>query len=670
MRIAFKALNRPPGPLATIGDAFRRQNDFSLSSDEAGGWSPWSFWFPPDDDPDVFPGADSLWEADPVLPSIVTLIRRLIAWIEAAAGRHESLALPVAPNSSFAPQPPAHLHAFVAHATGRTQPASAAEILPAARRAAEMLEGGEASAWDLNWPDVAQLLRVSLGLELIAYQTTKGQLGERDEAKAIEAVIVGTLIAIGAIDNGCIDHGFHTIDGFELRDFLLQGSPDLLKAPIKALLAETVLLRALYDYCFAYESGDRTKPSLSACSAVQALLRLGLTYKGAFFFKATAGFGDTIFTPIYQVLKSRGVNFQFFHKVTDLLPSADGSSIETIVVEQQAALKPGLTEYQPLVPVNGIDCWPSAPDWRQLTNGEKLKNDGVDFEAYYSPQPPPAGKPLQLKQGQDFDKIVLGISVGALKTICKALVDQRKDWADMIAKLATVRTEALQFWVDCKVEDLGGPFVAPPAQPETLGPITTGYVPPLDTYSDMSQLLPAEDWPSPGPLSVAYFCGAMADAAAPNDAKLATEKAKSDGLAWTTKQLQALWTKSGKGADFDWNLLHVARPATGEARFDQQYWRANISPSERYVLSLPNTLQHRLEPGKSGYSNLFLTGDWPKAPEVNAGAVEVAVMCGLSAASALSGVKIPIVYANTLYGPMAQANPRTDMRKKTSGSAE
>ena len=35
MRIAFKALNRPPGdPLATIGDAFKRQNQFFLTSDE------------------------------------------------------------------------------------------------------------------------------------------------------------------------------------------------------------------------------------------------------------------------------------------------------------------------------------------------------------------------------------------------------------------------------------------------------------------------------------------------------------------------------------------------------------------------------------------------------------------------------------------------------------
>jgi hypothetical protein len=152
---------------------------------------------------------------------------------------------------------------------------------------------------------------------------------------------------------------------------------------------------------------------------------------------------------------------------------------------------------------------------------------------------------------------------------------------------------------------------------------------------------------------VAYFCGVMADSAAPNDAKLATKRAKQDGLTWTMSQLQGLWSNAGTGANFQWDWLHVRHPASGQDRFDQQFWRANISPSERYVLSLPGTLQHRLEPGKSGYANLFLAGDWTKVPEVNVGAVEVAAMSGLAAASALSGINIPIAYAHTLYGPLA-----------------
>jgi len=61
------------------------------------------------------------------------------------------------------------------------------------------------------------------------------------------------------------------------------------------------------------------------------------------------------------------------------------------------------------------------------------------------------------------------------------------------------------------------------------------------------------------------------------------------------------------------------------------------------VQSLPGTLQYRMESGKSGYANLFLAGDWTRVPEINAGCVEVAAMAGLAAASAASGVTIPIV---------------------------
>jgi uncharacterized protein with NAD-binding domain and iron-sulfur cluster len=652
MRLVFKALNRPPGdPLATIGDAFKRQNQFFLTSDETDAWLPWSFWFPPDEDPNSFPGADGLWANDPVMPSIDTLIRRMIAWIERVLGQHPGLASPAGPQGAGVPRIsdlPPHLQSLIASVATAAPVAGAEVFLHAARRAAELLEHGDRAVPELSWADVAKLLRYALYFVLAGYAVSQGS----PDRKMFEAGLVGILIAIGAIDNDCIDKGFHTLDALDFRDFLLQSSPAPLQDIIQPILSSTVALRALYDYCFAYQAGDRTKPRLSACTAIQSLLRLGLTYKGAFFFKATAGFGDTIFTPIYQLLKSRGVTFRFFHNVKALLPSADGSRIETILIEQQAELGPGVPEYDPLgQPVAGIYSWPNAPLWNQILDGEKLGADGFNFEDYYSPQPLSAGI-LRLQQGHDFDQVILGIPVGALGTICELLVDQRQDWADMVSKLGTVRTQALQLWVDRAVQDLGGPFVAPQIPPEALGPIATGYTAPLDTYSDMSQLLPAEHWPNPQPLSVAYFCGAMADDAAPNDNRLATEKARQDGLAWTTSQLQGLWSSAGTGADFQWNLLHVVQPATGQQRFNQQFWRANISPCERYVLSLPNTLQYRLEPGNSGYANLFLAGDWTKGLEVNVGAVEVAAMSGLGAASALSGVKIPIVYANTLYGPL------------------
>ena len=118
------------------------------------------------------------------------------------------------------------------------------------------------------------------------------------------------------------------------------------------------------------------------------------------------------------------MTFCFFHSVTDLVPSADGATIETILIDQQCALAPGGEEYDPLLPVKGIDCWPSSPRWEQILNGPEFAAEGVNFEEYYSPQPPPAAK-LRLERGQNFDQVILGIPIGALATICKGLVDQK-----------------------------------------------------------------------------------------------------------------------------------------------------------------------------------------------------------------------------------------------------
>lgn len=658
MRLALKALDRPPShPLATIGDAFKRQNQFILTSDAHDAWAAWPFWFAPDENQNTFPGADSLWDQDPVVPPIETLIYRMIKWIENWVGTHGAgpghgaAAATMVPVTDLSHQ----LRPRVASVADHVPTAGATVLLEQARQNAELAKDTPSS--EVNWKKVADDLRGAVVVLFCGYLYFQDKPDKLVEKRVCELGVVATLLVIGAIDNDCINKGFHTLDPFDFRDFLLQAAPPLLRKGdngIGAFLQKTVLMRAFYDYCFAYEKGERDQGRLSACSAVQSLLRLGITYKGAFFFKATAGFGDTIFTPIYQLLKKRGVKFRFFHNVKALLPGADGKTIETIVIEQQAGLAPGVMEYDPLgPPVAGIESWPNAPLWPQLLDGEKLAAAGVNFEDYYGPQPPAAGT-LRLQRGQDFDQIVLGIPVGALGTICKALVDQRQDWSDMVSKLATVRTQALQLWSDCAVAELTGTFMGPHSTPETLGPIETGFAPPFDTYSDMSQLLPAEDWPKPGPLSVAYFCGVMADDAAPDNPKLATIQAGKDGLAWMTSQLHSLWSNAGQGGDFDWNLLHAAHPAAGLARYEQQFWRANISPGERYVLSLPGTLQYRLEPGKSGYANLFLAGDWTKVPDCNVGAVEVATMSGLAAASALSGVKIPIVCASTLYGPLVK----------------
>jgi uncharacterized protein with NAD-binding domain and iron-sulfur cluster len=72
----------------------------------------------------------------------------------------------------------------------------------------------------------------------------------------------------------------------------------------------------------------------------------------------------------------------------------------------------------------------------------------------------------------------------------------------------------------------------------------------------------------------------------------------------------------------------------GPDRLKAQYLRANVEPSERYVLSVPGSGEHRIAPDDTGFSNLYAVGDWT-ACVIDAGCVEAAVISGILAANAI-----------------------------------
>ena len=80
--------------------------------------------------------------------------------------------------------------------------------------------------------------------------------------------------------------------------------------------------------------------------------------------------------------------------------------------------------------------------------------------------------------------------------------------------------------------------------------------------------------------------------------------------------------------------LHDPSGGSGPDRLDAQYLRANIDPSERYVLALPGTTRYRLAADGSGYDNLVLAGDWTRT-DWNVGCIEAAVQSGINAAAAI-----------------------------------
>jgi uncharacterized protein with NAD-binding domain and iron-sulfur cluster len=411
--------------------------------------------------------------------------------------------------------------------------------------------------------------------------------------------------------------GFAQVNGEELTTWLARHGAE------PSTLAESPILRAFYQLCFAYEDGDRDKPTLAAGKALQAMLRMCLGYRGSIMWKMQAGMGDAIFAPMYEALRARGVRFEFFHEVTDIGLSDDGRLVERLAIRQQA-LPHG--EYRPLIAdPGGLASWPHEPLWEQLADGHVLRETRVAFEAGQSA---PGAAELELRVGEDFDDVVLAMSIGSLEPVSGDLRAKHPRFADMLDHAMTVSTQALQVWMTADREGLG-------FRPE--GMVSGAYVEPLDTLCDMSHLLPREAWPAGTDVrSIAYFCGTMREIEGETQEQ-ADARARAAGLEHLRRNATVLWpgAKTADGS-YDWSLLFDPEDREGEARLGAQYWRANIFGSERYVLTPPGSVEFRLRPSESGASNLALAGDWTRNG-VCGGSVEAAVTSGKLAAKFLSG---------------------------------
>lgn len=428
---------------------------------------------------------------------------------------------------------------------------------------------------------------------------------------------LGMAIARGMLTDIIPDevNGFDKIDQLDFREWLK-------KYDASDIAVWSAVTKALYDLVFGYENGDPEKPNFGAGAALLSTLRIGLDYKGSIFWKMNFGMGDTIFTPFYEALSKRGVKFEFFSQVQNLGLSQDKKSIETIQIGVQATPK---ASYDPFVVVNELNCWPAEPLYDQLVEGEQLKAQGINLESFWTPWQNPATRVLQ--KGVDFDQVVLGISIASFPYVCPELLEASSKWKDMCAQVKTVGTMSMQWWLKPELKDLGW---------DDKSVVLDGYQDPMNTWADMSFLLAQETWSGEdAPKNLAYFCGAMEgdipDRSEVDYPQKAYDAVKAVGQQFANESVGFLWPKAtlpGNPNALDPSLL--------SGTFDSQYFRANVDPSERYVLSVKGSVNYRLKPDQSGFSNLFLTGDWTYN-YFNAGCVEATVISGMLCSNAMTG---------------------------------
>ena len=601
MRECYAELARDPTRcrIATWRDAFSPcPHNGVIDFDLDGNPSTWNVLFPPGAGLPGDPEAGGSWTVGMYLTRCLSLVRALL------------LSLETGETSAPADDPSLErIRKLLAYG----------ELggLAALREAVSLLQwavGQGASATDGS---VQQLLAaVSRGLS----QRLRGLIETRPAARRLWEVVDLLL----AVVRGCIRHrllgderGFDAIDEYDCREWLLANGAE--RSSI-----DSAFVRALYDLAFAFEHGDVTRPRIAAGQALRGALRAFFTYRGAFFWRMNTGMGDAVFAPYYEVLRRRGVRFEFFHKLTNVglgpAPAGRTQHVAALDFDVQAELRDG--GYEPLIDVRGLPCWPAQPRYEQLVDGEELRARGGDFEAFADPT---CSRQLRLRVGRDFDLVVLGVGVGAVPLVTRELSERDPAWRAMLQRSASVGTQALQVWLDRDRAQLGG---------RGQGNLS-GYVEPFDTWADMSHLAPDESWPTP-PGSIAYFCSVLPDA--PGDAAQRREEVFRNARQFLDRSALWLWpnAQAARGG-FRWELLrHATEPDRDAHPLRSQYWRANVEPSDRYALSLPGTLRFRISPLDETYDNMTVCGDWT-ACGFNEGCVEAATMSGRLAAHALAG---------------------------------
>lgn len=640
MRECYAELGRDPRrfPIATWSDAFAPAN-FNAVADYSpdGRWLSWLVDFPPS------PGSPGdpeprRWTIPDYLARAAALLRTLIRTIEVRTRTAES-----APEerTGFTSVPTLTADGLTA-ALARLLKYGALAGLGVAIEATNVLEGALRVAPVLPQSLIARFLDA---LDDVLRRQL-GTLIEQDDAvrrlweviDLLLAVIRGSIRFRLALD----PQGFDALDRYDSREWLKMNGAS--EGSINS-----AFIRALYDLAFAYEGGDTDRPRIAAGSALRGAMRAFFTYRGAFFWKMTAGMGDVVFAPLYEVLLRRGVRFEFFHKLAHVglgSPSSD-PHVARLEFDVQARVRSG-KPYEPLVSVEGLPCWPSRPDFAQLEDGERLQHEKWDFESQWDRR---RAATRVLRVGKDFDVVVLAVGGAVVPYVCRELVERDERWRDMVEHVATVPTQAFQLWMNTDMRALGWPHPAVNL---------SGYVEPFDTWADMTHVAPREAWRT-APRSIAYFCNVLRDAPDTPARNLATRtkagervateaaarfvagehrRVRDHAVLFLNRDVATFWPAAVAGpSQFRWEALvqggSKAQAKRDDGAFDSQFWVANVRPSDRYTQALPGTTKYRISPLDGTYDNLTIAGDWTNS-SLNMGCVEAAVMSGRLAAHAIS----------------------------------
>ena len=391
--------------------------------------------------------------------------------------------------------------------------------------------------------------------------------------------------------------------------------PDTLDSPI---------VRGMYDLTFAYEGGDRARPALRGRPRVSSSpAACCSTSRASIFWRMQAGMGEVVFAPDLPGARPPRAWSSASSTGSTELRLAGGP------LRRRRSSSPGRPTWPPAAA--GTSRWSGSAGCPAGPTGplaDQLAADPGDGSSRTGARRTEPGR-RRSSPARTSTSPCWPCRVGMVPHVAAELVAADPAWRRMVDRVATVATRSAQLWLDAAEAELGWP--APPGVTLSrvrrhlrhLGidgaPAAPGGVALRRRPRAAS---PTSAVPCPTPIR------RPGDGRRPGDA---------GGASSTTR-----WGRCGRApraaGGFRWDAAPGRRgaPRTGPAARASTS-RANLDPSDRYVQSLPGSGRYRLAPGRTGFANLALAGDWT-ACGLDAGCLEAATRSGVLAARAvLSG---------------------------------
>jgi uncharacterized protein with NAD-binding domain and iron-sulfur cluster len=482
--------------------------------------------------------------------------------------------------------------------------------------------------------DALAKLLTALRDAVLAILEPLGELNLTAHRLAILADL-GLTVAIGGLeDRAFTPEGLAAHDALDFRAWLT-------KHRARASSVWSAPISVWYDAIAAYEKGSQERPEASACATLIGVARLA-SYPASFAYQLSWEAGDSIIGPIVAALQHRGVRFAYFHRVWDVVPSADGTRIERVELEQQLALRSGEpTGYDPFVPsvaVSGRVVWPDEPRWSEISSpkpagwvgglaAELIHSLPLDpkhaptvspgLESSYYPR---VGPTVVIEAGKDFDVVIGAMGLKMYRPSAPSLLAASQPMRDAVDHVQAGETQSLRFWLRPTLVGLGW---------TTQPPILSGYSEPFATWEDPTDCLKSERWPSDAqPQTVSHLFGALLETTGQEHSaylQSQTTAAYLNAAAWSQYNVGMLWPSAADRA------RPLALDPSVAAAIQV---RANVGLEQLYTQIVPGTADKRPLPGRTTYSNFAICGDWTRT-QLLTGRVEGAVESGLAAAAAV-----------------------------------